>query len=201
MKNRIVIGITGASGAIYGIRILEELHKTDCETHLIISDAAKIVIDLETDYSVDTVCSLADQVHGTKDFAASLASGSFVTRAMVVVPCTIKTLSGIANSFSDNLLTRAADVHLKERRKLALVVRETPLSTRHLELMVRASEMGAQILPPMPAFYHRPQTIDDLVNQTIGKVFDYLEIEHDLFTRWGDAKSLSRPPLPHVPDP
>lgn len=186
MNKRIVIAITGASGAVYGIRTLAVLRDMGVETHLIISDAGRITIGLETGRDVAEVESLASRVHQARDFAAPLASGSFLTDAMVVVPCTIKTLSAIANSYSDNLIARAADVHLKEKRRLVLVVRETPLSANHLRLMARAAEMGAQILPPMPAFYHRPATIEDIVVQTVGKILDSLSIAHDLFPRWGE---------------
>jgi 4-hydroxy-3-polyprenylbenzoate decarboxylase len=129
---------------------------------------------------------MADYCYDNSDVGASLASGSFLTSGMVVAPCTIKTLSGIANSYTDNLLVRAADVTLKEKRKLVLVVRETPLHKGHLRLMTMAADMGALLLPPVPSFYHQPKTIDDIINQTIGKIFDYLQIEHNLFTRWGE---------------
>ena len=188
MKKRLIIGITGASGVIYGIEMLKELTKKDLETHHIISDSGKKNITLETDYSVRDVESMADKVYHNDDLAAPPASGSFVTCGMVVAPCTIKTLSGIANSYSDNLLVRAADVTLKEKRKLVLLVRETPLHKGHLNLMTMAADMGAHILPPIPSFYHHPKTIEDIIYQTIGKVFDYFEIEHTLFERWGEQK-------------
>lgn len=187
-KKRIIIGITGASGVIYGIEILKELIKRDLETHLIISEPGKKNILLETGYSVRDVESMADQVFDNNDLGAPLASGSFLTSGMIVAPCTIKTLSGIANSYSDNLMVRAADVTLKEKRKLVLLVRETPLHKGHLKLMYMAADMGAHILPPIPSFYHRPKTIDDIIHQTIGKVFDYLGIEHGLFERWGEKR-------------
>jgi len=187
-KKRIVIGITGASGVIYGIEILKELNKKDLETHLIISESGKKNIILETGYSIRDVESMADKVYNNDDLAAPLASGSFLTSGMIVAPCTIKTLSGIANSYSDNLLVRAADVTLKEKRKLVLLVRETPLHKGHLNLMSMAADMGAHILPPIPSFYHHPKTIDDIIHQTIGKVFDYFGIEHNLFKRWGERK-------------
>ncbi len=184
MKKRIIIGISGASGVIYGVRILSLLRDKKLETHLVISESGKNNIQIETDYSLDQVEAMADYVYDTKDVGASLASGSFLTDGMVVVPCTIKTLSGIANSYTNNLLVRAADVTLKEKRKLVLVVRETPLHKGHLRLMTMAADMGAHILPPIPSFYHAPKTIDDIINQTIGKIFDYLSIDHDLFKRW-----------------
>jgi len=185
-KKRIIIGITGSSGVIYGIEILRELTQRDLETHLIISESGKKVINLETDYSIRDVESMADKVYDNDDLEAPLASGSFLTSGMIVAPCTIKTLSGIANSYSDNLLVRAADVTLKEKRRLVLLVRETPLHKGHLRLMSMAADMGAHILPPIPSFYHQPKTIDDIIHQTIGKVFDYFGIEHNLFERWGE---------------
>jgi len=188
-KKRIIIGITGASGVIYGIEILKELRKKDLETHLIISEPGKKNIILETDYSIGDVESMADKVYDNDDLEAPLASGSFLTNGMIVAPCTINTLSGIANSYSENLLVRAADVTLKEKRKLVLLVRETPLHKGHLRLMSMAADIGAHILPPIPSFYHHPKTIEDIIRQTIGKVFDYFEIEHHLYERWGERKS------------
>jgi len=184
MTSRIVIGIAGASGVIYGVRMLQLLKDTDYETHLIISEAAKLNIEIETRYRAEEVAAMADYTYDHKNLAASLASGSFLTEGMVVVPCTIKTLSGIANSYTENLLVRAADVTLKEKRKLVLVVRETPLHKGHLRLMTMAADLGAHILPPVPSFYHMPKTIDDIIDQTIGKIFDYMGIEHNLFKRW-----------------
>ena len=184
MTKRIVVGMSGASGVIYGVKMLTRLREVDCETHLIISAAGKLTIKIETDYTPDEVAGMADFVYDHKDMAASPASGSFLTDGMVVAPCTIKTLSGIANSYTENLLVRAADVTLKERRKLVLLVRETPFHKGHLRLMTQAADMGAHILPPIPSFYHKPKTIDDIIDQTIGKVFDYLGIAHNLFMRW-----------------
>jgi len=186
MTRRIVIGISGASGVIYGIKMLQLLKEKDLETHLVISESGKNNIEIETGLRADEVATMADHVYDNKDVGAALASGSFLTEGMVVVPCTIKTLSGIANSYTNNLLVRAADVTLKEKRKLVLVVRETPLHVGHLRLMTRAANMGAHILPPIPSFYHQPKTIDDIIHQTIGKIFDYLGIEHNLFKRWGE---------------
>ena len=187
MAKRIVIGISGASGVIYGVRMLEMLKETDFETHLIISSSGRLNIEIETRYKLADVEDMADFVYDHKDMAASLSSGSFLTEGMVVIPCTIRSLSGIANSYNENLLVRAADVTLKEKRKLVLVVRETPLHIGHLRLMTLAAEMGAHLLPPVPSFYHRPKTIEDIIDQTIGKVFDYFGIELDLFKRWGEA--------------
>jgi 4-hydroxy-3-polyprenylbenzoate decarboxylase len=189
MKRRIVIAITGASGVIYGIEMLRELSKkSDMETHLIISESGKKNIAFETDCSVEDMEALADEVYGNDDLSAPPASGSFMTYGMIVAPCTIKTLSGIANSYSDTLILRAADVALKEKRKLVLLVRETPLHKGHLNLMSMAADMGAHILPPIPSFYNHPKTIEDIIHQTIGKVFDYFGIEHNLFKRWGEKK-------------
>ena len=187
MKQRLIVGISGASGAIYGIRLLEILQKLpEIDTHLIISKAAKRTIVLETDYKVDQVEKLANEVLPDHDIAASVSSGSYKTSGMVVIPCSIKTLSGIANSYADNLLVRAADVVLKEQRKLVLVLRETPLHLGHTQLMTRSIEIGATLLPAMPAFYHRPSTIDDLINQTVNRALDQFDIElpDDLFERW-----------------
>jgi 4-hydroxy-3-polyprenylbenzoate decarboxylase len=187
MVKRIVVGISGASGVTYGVRMLELLRESEFETHLIISKAGRLNIEIETSYKPDRVEAMADFIYDHKDMAASLASGSFLTEGMVVIPCTIKSLSGIANAYNENLLVRAADVTLKEKRKLVLVVRETPLHIGHLRLMTLAAEMGAHILPPVPSFYHQPKTLEDIIDQTIGKVFDYIGIEHDLFKRWGEA--------------
>ena len=198
MSKRIVIGISGASGVTYGVRLLSLLKGSGYETHLILSEAAKLNITIETDYTPAEVEAMASHVYNHKNMAAALASGSFLTNGMVVAPCTIKTLSGIANSYNDNLLVRAADVTLKEKRKLVLVVRETPLHMGHLRLMTMAAEMGAHILPPVPSFYHQPKTIEDIIDQTIGKVFDYLGIEHTLFKRWGENERTSKNPDPSL---
>ncbi len=194
MAKRIVIGISGASGVTYGVRMLEVLRETEFETHLIISKAGKLNFEIETSYKPAEVEAMADFVYDNKDMAASLASGSFLTEAMVVIPCTMKSLSGIANSYNENLLVRAADVTLKEKRKLVLVVRETPLHVGHLRLMTMAAEMGAHLLPPVPSFYHQPKTLEDIIDQTIGKVFDYIGIEHDLFKRWGEQRKALKGP-------
>ncbi len=195
---RIVVGISGATGAIYGIRLLQVLHQhPDVETHLVMSEPARKTIVLETGYTVEQVEALATQVHPIEDIAASIASGSFKTAGMAVVPCSIKTLSAIAHSYNDNLLVRAADVTLKERRRLVLVVRETPLHLGHLRSMVEVTEMGAILAPPVPAFYSMPKTIDDIVNQTVGRVLDLLGVEHaDLFKRW-----MGVPPETSVQNP
>ena len=187
---RLIIGISGASGAIYGVRLLQVLQTVaDVETHLVMSQAARQTLALETDFSLRDVQALADVVHDARDIAASISSGSFKTAGMVILPCSIKTLSGIVNSYTDGLLTRAADVVLKERRPLVLCVRETPLHLGHLRLMTQAAEIGAVIMPPVPAFYHRPQTLDDIINQTVNRVLDQFDIDlpEDLFTRWQGA--------------
>ncbi len=184
---RLIVGISGASGVIYGIRLLEVLREVpEVETHLVVSSAARQTIALETDLRVKDVEALADEVYRFNDIAASISSGSFRTAGMVVIPCSMKTLSGISLSFSDNLLLRAADVTLKDRRRLVLVTRETPLHLGHLRLMVQVTEMGAIVLPPAPAFYHRPKTLDDIVNQTVNRTLDMFDIElpQDLFQRW-----------------
>ncbi|EPE7077482.1 UbiX family flavin prenyltransferase [Cronobacter sakazakii] len=187
---KIIVGISGASGAIYGIRLLQTLQAVaEVETHLIMSQAARQTLALETDMSVRDVQALGDVNHDARDIAASVSSGSFKTDGMIILPCSIKTLSGIVNSYTDGLLTRAADVVLKERRRLVLCVRETPLHLGHLRLMTQAAELGAIIMPPMPAFYHRPQTLDDVINQTVNRALDQLDITlpADLFTRWPGA--------------
>jgi 4-hydroxy-3-polyprenylbenzoate decarboxylase len=182
----IVVGISGASGAIYGVRLLEVLAaRSDVETHLVMSGGAETTIRYETGREVSEVAGLADVTYGERDLAAAVASGSFLTRGMVVAPCSMRTLSGVANSAADNLIVRAADVHLKERRPLVLVVRETPLHAGHLRLMSEATAAGAIILPPVPGFYQRPQTIEDIIDHTIGKVLDVIGIhDHELFRRW-----------------
>ena len=189
---RLIVGISGASGTIYGIRLLQILRDLpDIETHLVMSSAAGITLSLETDYKTEEVSALADVTHRFQDIAAPISSGSFKTEGMVILPCSMKTLAGIAYSFSDNLLLRAADVVLKDRRRLILVPRETPLHLGHLRMMVQVTEMGGIIVPPMPAFYHHPKTIDDIVNQTVNRVLDLLDIElpQDLFTRWPGGKA------------
>ncbi|EMM5416750.1 UbiX family flavin prenyltransferase [Citrobacter amalonaticus] len=187
---RLIVGISGASGAIYGVRLLQVLRDVpDVETHLIMSQAARQTLSLETDLSLRDVQALATVTHDARDIAASISSGSFQTAGMVILPCSIKTLSGIVHSYTDGLLTRAADVVLKERRPLVLCVRETPLHLGHLRLMTQAAEIGAVIMPPVPAFYHRPQTLDDVINQTVNRVLDQFDIAlpQDLFTRWQGA--------------
>jgi 4-hydroxy-3-polyprenylbenzoate decarboxylase len=189
---RLIVGISGASGVIYGIRLLEVLKGVEgVETHLVISGAGAQTIAIETEYRPADINAMADVTYRINDIAAAISSGSYKTNGMVVIPCTMKTLAGIANSFSDNLLLRAADVVLKDRRRLIIVPRETPLHLGHLRLMTQLVEMGAIIAPPLPAFYHRPQSIDDIINQTVNRVLDLLEIDltEDLFDRWQGPKS------------
>ncbi len=184
---RLIVGISGASGAIYGVRLLQVLRDVaDIETHLVMSQAARQTLSLETGFSLREVQALADVTHDARDIAASISSGSFQTLGMVILPCSIKTLSGIVHSYTDGLLTRAADVVLKERRPLVLCVRETPLHLGHLRLMTQAAEIGAVIMPPVPAFYHRPQSLDDVINQTVNRVLDQfvITLPEDLFARW-----------------
>lgn len=183
---KLVIGMTGATGAIYGIRLLQALREVDIETHVVLTKWAQATIKLETPYSVADVKALATRVYPIGNQAAAIASGSFLIDGMVVVPCSMKTLASIRVGLSDNLLTRAADVMLKERRRLVLVPREAPLSELHLENMLFLARMGAIILPPMPAFYSLPQSIDDLVNHTIARILDQFGIEHHLSPRWGE---------------
>jgi len=183
--NSIVVGITGASGVIYGVKILEVLSKLEVETHLIVTQAGLKNLEIETSVNINGLKSMASHVYEEEDLTAPLASGSFRVDGMVVAPCSIKTLSAIANSYSHNLLIRTADVMLKERRRLVLLVRETPLHEGHLELMLRVTRMGGVIMPPVPAFYHHPKTMEDLIHQTIGKVLDLFSVDAKLFKRWG----------------
>jgi 4-hydroxy-3-polyprenylbenzoate decarboxylase len=180
----IVVGISGASGVIYGVRLLQALDE-DCTKHLIITDSARKILELETDFSFQDVKSLADRCYDPDDFTASVASGSYLLDAMVVAPCSMRTLAGIAAGTSDTLLLRCADVCLKERRKLILVPREMPLSLVHLKNMVSASEAGAVILPACPSFYTKPKDVGDLVDIVVGRVIDILGIKNDLALRWG----------------
>jgi 4-hydroxy-3-polyprenylbenzoate decarboxylase len=184
-SRRIVVALSGASGAIYGIRALEVIRQDrSVELHAIVSSGAKATITYETDRSYDDVVGLADVVHDEKNLAASLASGTFLTAGMLVAPCSMRTMAAIANALDDNLIVRAADVHLKERRKLVLMVRETPLNANHLRLMHELALAGAVILPPVPGFYQKPATLMDLVDHSVGKALDQLGVEHALFRRW-----------------
>ena len=184
---RIIVGISGATGAIYGIRLLQLFRSVDSiETHLVMTPAARRTVLLETEYSLDDVEALADCVHRSADIASSISSGSFRTMGMIVAPCSMKTVSGIATSYSDNLLLRAADVTLKERRPLVLLVRETPMHLGHLRLLTQVAELGGIVMPPVPAFYHRPTSLEEVIDHTLNRALDLLNIElkQDLFARW-----------------
>ena len=188
MKIRLIVALTGSSGVIYGIRTLEALKPLpDVETHVVLSSATVRTLKEESDFSADYVNELADYRYGNNDIGAPIASGSFRAAGMLVAPCSVKTLSGIANCYSDNLISRAADVCLKERRKLVLLFRETPLHASHINLMQLADRSGAIIMPPVPAFYHRPKSIDDIVNHTVGRMLDLVRIEAGLVQRWKDT--------------
>lgn len=188
-KKRLIVALTGSSGVIYGIRLLEVLRGLrEFETHLIISNSAKRIIEYETTYTVKDVESLCSVVHDVDDLFSPLSSGSFITSGMIVAPCSIKTLSSIANSFSSNLITRAADVCLKEGRRLVLLVRETPFHLGHLRLMLKVAEAGAVVMPPIPAFYTCPSSIDDIINHTVGKVLDQFGIHTEIYRRWKGKK-------------
>lgn len=185
---RIIVAISGASGAVYGTRVLQTLHgMADVETHLVVSDAGWRNLDQEQGMSRVALEALASRVHDVHDVGASMASGSFVCSAMVVAPCSMRTLAAVAHGLADNLITRAADVMLKERRRLVLMVRESPLHLGHLRNMVSVTEMGAIICPPMPAFYLRPQSVAELVDASVARVLDLLELPHQLAPRWTDA--------------
>ncbi|MGA2106951.1 MAG: UbiX family flavin prenyltransferase [Syntrophorhabdales bacterium] len=186
----IIVGISGATGVIYGVRALQALAACGVETHLVVTQSAMKNFMIETEYTLDQLASMATTFYDVDDIGAAIASGSFKVDGMVVMPCSIKTLSGIANSFDYNLLVRAADVTLKERRRLVLAVRETPLHEGHLLLMTRVTRMGGVIMPPVPAFYHMPKTIDDLIDQTVGKMLDLFSIDGHLFKRWCTADDV-----------
>lgn len=191
---RLIVGISGATGAIYGIRILDLLSQVeDVETHLVLTRAAKMTIQVETTYSVTDVEAMADIVHDINNVGASISSGSFRTEGMVIAPCSMKSMGGIAISAGGDLLVRSADVVLKERKKLVLLTRETPLHLGHLESMVSLTKIGAVIFPPVPAFYHRPKTLDDVINQTVSRVLDQFGIDLNLFERWSDEQLKRHP--------
>lgn len=189
---KLIVGISGATGAIYGIRTLQTLKACHIESHLVLTDSAKQTIEMETSFSVKEVEKLAGFVHDNRDIGASISSGSFKTDGMIIAPCAIKSLSALANSYNNSLLVRAADVVLKERRKLVVIPRETPLHLGHLKLLTSVAEMGAVILPPMPAYYHLPKSIDDIINQTVGKALDQFDIDHQLFKRWEGEENLRK---------
>ncbi len=184
MSSRLIVGLTGASGVIYGIRALQMLKQVNIETHLVLSPAARATIAQETDWKVSDVVALASVNHDHRDVGAAIASGSFITMGMLIAPCSIKTLSSVANSFSADLMSRAADVCLKEGRPVLLMVRETPLHLGHIRLLAQAAEAGAIIFPPAPAFYGKPQSVDDIVNGTVGRALARLGIDNEGYTRW-----------------
>lgn len=185
---RLIVGITGASGVIYGIRALELLREIpDIETHLVLSPSAARTIVEETDYTVAAVNKLADHLYSYKDIGAAISSGSFQTLGMLIAPCSVKTLSGLANCFDDELIVRAADVCLKERRRVVVMFRETPLHAGHIALMEQVTKNGAIIMPPVPAFYHRPKTLDDIVNQSVGRALDLFDIDLKVVKRWKEG--------------
>ncbi|MCK4791361.1 MAG: UbiX family flavin prenyltransferase [Desulfobacteraceae bacterium] len=184
---RLIVGISGASGVILGIRLVEVLSLSDFEVHLIVSDAAKRTIEMETDWKIEDVEAMAHLVHNISDIGAPISSGSFKVMGMVIIPCSMKTLSAITHSFNTNLLIRAADVILKERRKLVLVPREMPLHRGHLELMLKVYDSGGIILPPFLTFYHHPKNVKDMINHLVGKVLDCFDIDNRLFRRWGEG--------------
>lgn len=183
--HRIVLAVTGASGVIYGVRTLEELSRRGCTIHLIVSESARMILSHETDYTVDDLADMADEHLGEDDLAARVASGSTRFDAAVIVPCSLKTLAGIATGYASNLIIRMALVTLKEGRRLVVVPRETPLDLISLQNMVTVRQAGATVLPAMPGFYHLPGSVDDLVDHVVGKILDQLDVEHELFERWG----------------
>ena len=190
---RLIVAITGASGAIYGVRLLEALRATPkVEVHLVMSKTGRVTVALETGRKVRDIEKLAHHVHRDEDLAASISSGSFRTAGMIVAPCSMKTLSGIVHSYADNLVVRAADVVLKERRRLVLMPRETPLHVGHCRLLLQAAEMGAIIAPPMPAFYNAPRTLDDAIDHSVGRVLDLFDIDSALVRRWKGTKRRSK---------
>ena len=184
---RLIVGVTGASGTTYGVRLLKALRETNIETHLVMSETAERVAVLEAGFTAAQVKSVADVSYANDDLEAPIASGSFSTMGMGVGPCSIKSLSGIAHCYDNTLLVRAADATLKERRRLVLVVRETPLHLGHLRLMAAVTEYGAVVLPPIPGFYHEPRTVDDMVDHIVGKILDQFDIEHSIYKRWGSG--------------
>ena len=193
---RLIVGISGASGVIYGIRVLEMLKQhPDVETHLIMTSSAKRTIQIETDWAYRDIEALADKVHNNNDIAATVSSGSFLTEGMLVAPCSIKTLSSIVHSYGAKLLSRAADVVLKEGRRLVLMPREVPLHVGHCKLLFEAAQMGIHIAPPMPAFYDHPQTIDDLINHNLGRVLDLFGIDLGIVKRWAGSQKQTVSPL------
>ena len=199
VRPRLIVGISGASGVIYGARLLELLRPLPVETHLVISRTADLTLAVETDLKPGAIRGLADVVHANSDMAAPISSGSFKTMGMVVAPCSIRSMAEIASGVTTTLLSRAADVLLKERRRLVLLVRETPLHTGHLRTMTALSEMGAVIAPPVPAFYAKPQTLDEMIDQTLGRILDLFGLETGLVRRWGEPSIGDARPLRSKP--
>ena len=191
-RARLIVGISGASGVVYGVRLLETLKGVAVETHLVMTKAAQITLAHETCWKVAEVQALADVVYRPEDIAASISSGSFATLGMIVAPCSIRSLSEIATGITSNLLTRSADVVLKERRRLVLMVRETPLHLGHLRSMAQVTELGAIVMPPVPAFYSSPKTVDDIVNHSVGRALDLFGIDNSLVQRWGTPSEPSK---------
>jgi 4-hydroxy-3-polyprenylbenzoate decarboxylase len=194
-QRRLIVGISGASGVIYGVRLLQLLRNAGVETHLVMSKTAEVTLAYETALKIADVKALAHTVHGVDDMASSISSGSFRTAGMIVAPCSMRSMSEIASGVTTTLLTRAADVVLKERRRLVLMVRETPLHTGHLRSMTTLSEMGAIIAPPVPAFYAKPETLDDMINHTVGRALDLFDIDVGIVRRWGEDEELRRRPV------
>jgi 4-hydroxy-3-polyprenylbenzoate decarboxylase len=191
-RKRIIIAITGASGVIYGVRALQLLHRMrSYETHLVLSPAAIRTMIEETDHTPDEIRTLADVVHSHKDIGASIASGSFKSEGILVAPCSVKTLSGIAHCYSDDLIVRAADVCMKERRRVVLLFRETPLHAGHIALLQQATQNGAIVMPPVPGFYARPRTVDDIINQTVGRALDLFDIDAGVVRRWTEEEKAA----------
>jgi 4-hydroxy-3-polyprenylbenzoate decarboxylase len=196
--SKLVVGISGASGVVYGVKMLKALHECGVETHLVITQSGVRNLQIETEYTMADLEPFASTIYDVDDVGAAIASGSFKVDGMIIAPCSIKTLSAVANSFDYNLLIRAADVNLKERRRLVLLVRETPFHEGHLDLMMRVTRMGGIIMPPVPAFYHMPKTIDDLIDQSVGKVLDLFSIDAKLFRRWGTQEENEGRQRPQV---
>lgn len=181
---RLIVGISGASGVVYGVRLLEALKQSGIHTHLVVSKSAQLTLSIETDYTLKALETLAGEVHPIGDMAASISSGSFRTMGMVIIPCSMRSVGEMASGVTTTLLTRAADVVMKERRKLVIVPRETPLHSVHLRNLLTLSDMGVIVAPPMPAFYNKPQSVEDIIRHTVGRVLDLFDIEHELVKRW-----------------
>jgi len=197
---RLIVGVTGASGVIYGVRLLQALRETDVETHLVMSRSAEVTIAYETDWKIAQIHALADVVYPAADIGAAISSGSFKTLGMAIAPCSMRTLGEIASGVSSSLVSRAADVVLKERRRLVLLARETPLHLGHLKAMVAVTEMGGIVMPPVPSFYTMPETVQDIVDHTVGRLLDLFDVEVGLVKRWGEEATGKRRPTPRKKD-